>query len=844
MSKGRKIVVGLLVALLLIVIVAFVTLRWFTTQALPKTRGTVEVAGISEAVEIVRDEFGVAHIYADNPHDLFFAQGYIHAQERFWQMEFQRRTATGRLSEFFGDATLEIDKYLRHFGFPELAQQDYDNLDEVTREKMDAYVAGVNAYIQDRSPAELGLEFAILSLQGADITVEPWTPVSSMSWAYMMVLEQSGLGGTAEDIMNADLLNTVGAEMYAELRPAYREDRPVIIPTEELIMMGLPTVSLPDPDPVARSGIVTAGEPLAESKRIQSPLAAIGFTNHGGSNSFVFSGDKTTTGTPILANDTHMLIQAPSLFYQIGLHCRQVSEACPENMRGFSLAGVPGTLIGHNDHIAWGLTNAAFDSEDVFIEKVNPDNPDQYEVNGEWVDMDIHQEEILVSGQDNPETVTVRRTRNGVVASDYLVDPLEFDLGDGWPEPYAIVYASTALEPMRTLQAVSEVNVAQNWQEFNDALSKFDAGKQNLLYADVEGNIGFVMPGKVPIRAAGDGTMPVPGWNDDYTWTGFIPYEDMPRTVNPEKGFIVTANQPQVVEADYPYLLGKSQDRGQRAERINQRVAADTDGISIEDVMAFQTDGGSVSALEIIPYLDGLTMDYPAAAEARDRLLSWDAVMGMDSSEAVVYNYFWDELLAQIFRDQLPERHWPYGGPADADTVYHLLEEPNNKWWDDAGTAGVESRDDILASAFVQGYARAVADLGKDSESWRWGEIHTIIFESPTLGQTGIGLIDNIFNRGPYETNGSSLVPQNTAWIARSESFEVGWIPHIREVIDLGSLADSWMINQLGQSGHPMHAQYDNFVDKWRFFEYIPNNWLREDAETGKSDLLTLEPAP
>ena len=233
----------------------------------------------------------------------------------------------------------------------------------------------------------------------------------------------------------------------------------------------------------------------------------------------------------------------------------------------------------------------------------------------------------------------------------------------------------------------------------------------------------------------------------------------------------------------------------------------------------------------------------PDIAAARDRLLIWDAVMDIESSEAVIFNYFWDEMQAQTFRDQLPERHWPYGGTNDGDVVYYLLKDPNSVWWDDANTAEVEDRDTILTRSFDQGYARAVADLGEDVEAWRWGELHTIVFEHPTLGQTGISLIDKIFNRGPFETHGSALVPQNTMWIARSENFEVSFIPHIREVIDLGSLEGSWMINQLGQSGHPMHSQYDNFVDKWRFFDYIPNNWLREDAEAGKSDVLTLEPA-
>ena len=260
--------------------------------------------------------------------------------------------------------------------------------------------------------------------------------------------------------------------------------------------------------------------------------------------------------------------------------------------------------------------------------------------------------------------------------------------------------------------------------------------------------------------------------------------------------------------------------------------------------MAFQTDNGSISALEVIPYLEKLNFADGDAVSARDRLLTWDAVMDMESVEAIIFNYFWDEMQAQTFRDQLPERHWPYGGTNDADVIYHILKDSGSIWWDDVSTAGVEDRDTILARSFEEGYTKAVNELGEDLEKWRWGELHTIVFDHPTLGQTGISLIDNIFNGGPDETGGSALVPQNTAWIARSESFEVAWIPHIREVINLGNLGESWMIHQLGQSGHPMHAQYDNFVDKWRFFEYIPNNWQREDAEAGKSELLILEPAP
>ena len=238
---------------------------------------------------------------------------------------------------------------------------------------------------------------------------------------------------------------------------------------------------------------------------------------------------------------------------------------------------MPGVLIGHNDRIAWGLTNAAFDAEDVYIERVNPENPNQYEVNGEWVDMEVRREEIVVNGWEQPDVIFVRKTRNGVVASDSLVNASRFGATDDGTEPYALSFAWTGLEPVQTFRAVQMIIRSQNWDDFLAAAEYFEAGKQNLLYADVDGNIGYVMPGKVPVRAGGDGTIPVPGWNDDYIWTGFIPFEDAPRVFNPAQGYIVTANNPQVRAEDFPYHIARFQDKGQRAQRITELILADTD---------------------------------------------------------------------------------------------------------------------------------------------------------------------------------------------------------------------------------------------------------------------------
>jgi penicillin G amidase len=843
-SRKVRVVIGLLFVVIVLVIILTGVWRWFTRQAFPRTAGTVEIAGLSQPVEIVRDEYGVAHIYAHTPYDLFFAEGYVHAQERYWQMEFQKRIATGRISELLGEAALGQDIYLRHFGFYELTRQAYEMLDEESRQIIDAYTDGVNAYIADRKPAELGLEFAILGLQGTEVEIAPWAPMDAMLWASMMVFDQSDQLRT--ELRNVALLTGLTEEMFMDLRPPYRPDRPTIIPSDELAYLNLQTQVQAPPglDADALAYLVELNRHLAGRTTLSESLAELGFQAGGASNSFAVTGQKSATGMPILANDPHMGVNMPALWYQVGMHCVEKSEACMYDFRGFSLPGVPGILIGHNDRIAWGLTNASFDAEDVFVERINPANPDQYEVNGQWVDMEIRREEIVVQGWNEAYVLRVRNTRHGVVASDAMISGNPFVVGDdGQVQPYALAYAWTALEPIQSIRAVQDVIRAQNWDEFVAALQYFDAGKQNWLYADVDGNIGYIMPGKVPIRAAGDGTLPVPGWNDDFAWTGFIPYEAAPRVFNPEQDFIVTANNPQVRADEYPYLLNIFHDRGQRAQRITELIQSDSDGLTIEEVMAIQTDNASLSAGEIIPYLANLSFADSNVAAARDRLLGWDTQMHMDTPEAALFNIFWVHLIQMTFNDQLPDDNRLSGESYTSDIVYDLLQRPDSPWWDDVlATPGVETRDDILAAAFTAAYDEGVETFGEDLERWRWGDLHTITFRSPTLGSSGISFIDNIFNRGPYATSGSESVPQKTCWSVNS-GYQVRCIPALRQVIDLGDLDNSWMIHSVGQSGHPMHRFYDHFIDMWRLFEYHPSNWARSSAESGPHDLLTLEPA-
>ncbi|MFN2188473.1 MAG: penicillin acylase family protein, partial [Candidatus Promineifilaceae bacterium] len=522
MPKLLKIILILLGIIGLLALILFGAWTLFSRRAFPKTEGNVKVEGLAHPVEVLRDEYGVAHIYGETTEDLFFAEGYVHAQERFWQMEFERRVGSGRLSEIFGESTLETDRYLRHFDFRGSSEEIYASMGDEAKKILEAYSEGVNAYINERSPSALGLEFALLGLQGVKWEIEDWTPVDSLVWAYMMIFDQGRLFGELDDVQ---YIASVGEEMAGQLRPPYREDRPVIIPASDLAMSSsgesLSSAVL-DSDTIAY--LTSLGSPnTPELYGYGQPFAAA-------SNSMAVSGELTESGMPILADDPHMGVQAPSLWYEVGVHCAPQNSDCIYNFRGFSLPGVPGILIGHNDRIAWGLTNAAFDAEDTFIERINPENPNQYEVNGEWEDMEIRREEITVRGLDEPSILQVRSTRNGIVATDELVDQPAYSSGE---DLHVLTLAWTALEPVRSLEAVMGVVGAQDWDDFNAALELFEAGKQNWLYADVDGNIGFVTPGNVPIRADGDGTLPVPGWNDDYAWNGFIPYSSAPRVLNP-----------------------------------------------------------------------------------------------------------------------------------------------------------------------------------------------------------------------------------------------------------------------------------------------------------------------
>ena len=832
----RRIVIGVLILILAVSVLLLVLIPYNITRSFPQTEGEIQVPGLDTPVEVYRDSYGVPHIYASSAHDLFFTQGYVHAQDRFWQMDFWRHIGSGRLSEMFGDSLLENDQILRTLGFARVAQVELESLDPTSMSILESYSAGVNAYLDQHQGADLSLEYLVLKMINADYQPEPWQPLHSMTWAKVMAWD---LGGNMDDeIEKALLLGALTPEQVADLVPPYPEDKPVIVPGFQA------NADLAAEQDAAETQVeYLSNLSLIVKDKLENLDQVLGPRGIGiGSNSWAISGSRTATGMPLLANDPHLGAQIPAIWYEVGLHCTQRGEACPYQVTGFSFAGVPGVVIGHNENIAWGFTNVGPDVQDLYIEKINPENPNQYEVNGQWVDMDLVSETIRLAGGEEQD-LTVRYTRHGPIISDtaYLEEDFSAAAGLELPADYALALRWTALEPNHIFRAIWRFNRAANWDEFREGTRDFAAPAQNLIYADVQGNIGYQMPGNIPIRAKGDGSLPVPGWTDEYEWTGYIPFEEQPFSFNPPEGYIVTANNA-VVEADYPYLIATVFAHGYRAQRIVDMIEEAPGEIDSAYIQEMQGDNKDLNAETLVPIL----LQIPVGIENEDYrqlLVDWDYQADMDSPAAALFEVFWKNLLELTFQDELPEGASPGGGSRWFEVFANLVEQTDDPWWDIPTTTPVENRDFIFNMAFASAVYELKDLLGQDAERWTWGDLHTLNLVNASLGDSGFVVIDSLFNRGGYRTSGGSAIVNATGWDAsKEEPYVVGSLPSMRMILDLSELSNSLTIHTTGQSGHAYHDHYVDMTDPWRQIQYHAMLWDPEQVENEASGHLRLVP--
>ncbi|MCC6802584.1 MAG: penicillin acylase family protein, partial [Anaerolineae bacterium] len=616
----RLVLLILLMAVVVVAVGGFVVYEDTMRGPLPQTSGTLTVDGLHAQVEVLRDDWGIPHIYGSDLHDIFFAQGFVQAQDRWWQMEFYRHVGSGTIGELTAknDSAFGNDVYIRTAGWRRTAEQETARLTEPSKLALQAFADGVNAYILHRSADDLAMEYRLLGVTGVSITIKPWTIVDTIVWGKVMSWNLTD--SSDYEYIRSEVIDTLGQAMMEDFTPPfpYDSDRPTTLYAEDL--------PITDDSASAPTVDVAAG-------KIMNPTMAGGvrigdFAYSGdigtGSNNWVATGSMTQNGTPLLANDPHLGIQMPSIWYEVGLHCLPVTDLCPLNVVGFAFPPAPGVIIGHNDFIAWGVTNLGADVLDLYHIKVNPDDPLQYEWNGAWRDMTLVTETITFGDGEAPVTIQVRQTHMGPIINDNQIDEETGEVRGYSDDP--LVLRWTAGEPGTLYNALVELDTASDWEQFRAALRDWDAPSQNFVYADVQGNIGYQMPGSMPIRPAGkDGQTPTLVTGDADDWQGYVPFDDLPRIFNPARDYIVTANQAVVpmqyydqladkFDADNNYLYSYDWAYGERALRITELLQENAPN-TVETYQRIQSDNKNVNAQLIVPYLNDLQIPPGSVAE-------------------------------------------------------------------------------------------------------------------------------------------------------------------------------------------------------------------------------------
>ncbi|WP_030060788.1 penicillin acylase family protein [Streptomyces novaecaesareae] len=837
----------------------------------PEVDGSVKVAGLSAPVDVKRDANGIPQLYADTPEDLFRAQGYVQAQDRFWEMDVRRHITAGRLSEMFGDGQVDTDTFIRTMGWRQVAQKEYDTkLSPETKKYLQAYSDGVNAWLSEHPGGEkASLEYALLGAVNSGYQPEQWSPVDSVAWLKAMAWNLSG--NLQEEIDRSLLTQDFGPDKIAELYPDYPYSRNGTIVKTGTVNGDAYRPADGSPQPGAGNGTATA-QGAATTKallqgltdRIDGMPQLLGRPGQGiGSNSWVVAGNHTTTGKPLLANDPHLGPGLPSVWYQMGLHCRTASPACQFDVSGFTFAGMPGVVIGHNKDVAWGFTNLGADVTDLFLEKVT--GPDSYQVDGKDVKFDLRKETIKVAGGDD-HTITVRTTQTGApLISDQSNEqqnvgkyaPNGTSAPDRGTGGYGVALQWTALNPGKTMDAVFELDKAKNWDEFRAAAKDFAVPAQNLIYADAK-NIGYQAPGDIPVRGKGDGTYPALGWDSAYQWKSSIPFTALPWSLNPASGYIVTANQA-VVDPSYKYSLTKDWEYGTRAKEITDQIEGllkNNGKISPDDMQTLQLDNTNVMAKTLVPLLLKQQIDDPYVRQAQDLLKDWNYHQDADSAAAAYYNGVWRQLLTLAFGQKFPAdlrakdncllvrqqddptkpdsttkivtecgtrdpgKAQPDGGDRWTEVVRAQLDKPDSSWWTyiDSQHTVQKGLDNLLKEAMKNARQELTSLLSKDISTWSWGRLHKLELREQTLGTDDSSIaspvLHKLLNRGPYRLSGGSAAVDAAGWNAAA-GYQVDWIPSMRMVVDLNDLDSSRWINVGGASGHAFHANYNDQTDLW-----------------------------
>lgn len=802
MPRVAKVVLGIIgMAILVLVITFFLGVR-LVKKSLPQKKGFLEVRGIQQPVRVFRDGSGVPHIFAENDEDLYFAMGYVVAQDRLWQMDINRRSAMGEMSEIYGKNALPLDKLIHTIGIPDIAKRLKQFISPESKLILDAYARGVNAFITSHFE-QLPIEFVLLKYQP-----EPWKVEHSLAYQRLMAwgLEMAW----RVDPVYGQLLEKVGYEKLTEIIPEYWDGE---------VILGL-----------AHTDKINLSENLFLKLNNEFSNLNELFGSGLGSNRWVVSGKRTKTGKPLLANDPHLALVNPGVWYEIHLHAPGI------DCYGVSLPGIPGIVIGRNNAVAWGLTNVMADGCDFFVEKMNPENPDQYLYRGRW--FETLQEEREIRVKDEPPVVfKIRSTNQGPIVSDVFPSIRDTNV--------TISMRWAGFSESDEMRAFSTINRANNWDEFINGLQHFAVPAQNFVFADTAGNVGYYCAGNIPIRRNGTGLVPQPGWTKRYEWKEWIPFGKLPHAFNPSEREIVTANN-KVTTNRYPYFISSYWEPTYRATRIHE-LLAQYDSLETSDFQNIQMDQFSKHGQYILPHILKVLPEFEQSSRHRtffvNTIKEWNCQMDTRSVGASIFEVFLIQLYENIYRDEMGDdlfQSFLRLPNIPIRVTDRLLAKGASSWFDNIHTADRgETIRDMLLLSLEHTFNFLQTNYGDKIFDWRWGKIHTITFEHP-LGKKSP--LKSIFNIGPFPIGGSETTINNATFRLDEHRFKTVAGPSMRQVVDLSPKNNSFMITTTGQSAHPLSNHFKDQSSKWLNGEFHP--MLQDSVKicTSDFDLLVLKP--
>lgn len=803
MPNWIKYSIAILISLLIVGTVGAIVFYNLLAKSLPEYQGNRSVEGLSSRVEIYRDKYAIPYIFAQTDEDAAYALGYVHAQERLFQMDISRRAAEGRLSEVFGPATVAYDVMFKTLGIDRTVLRDISKLDISTKAVLEAYSKGVNSYINE-AKGKYPIEFDALGYDPY-----PWKPEHCLMIGKLMAWELNISWWT--DIAFTNLVQKFGEEKVRGILPDYPENAPTIIPS------GLREL------PVVPTSFIETDRSFREFT---------GFSGtHIGSNNWVVNGNKSGSGKPIIANDPHLALQAPGRWFAAVVRGRDWRA------EGVTLPGVPGIIIGKNQYISWAMTNAMLDDADFYIEHLDSTGR-KYLLDGQMADLKNTKYIIAVKDSERVE-LTVKETHRGPIISN--VHPYK-KLFPRREEPkVSISMRWTANEFTNEMSAIMSINRAKNWDEFKTALKDYSVPGQNFVYADVSGNIGYYCAGRLPIRNTNSTTFVYDGASSANDWKGYVPFEQMPSMYNPAENFIASANNKTVKE--FGYHLSNLWEPPSRIERINELLNS-KDKHSLTDFKHYQNDFVSPYVKELTPYILAAFQNVKVRDQnlkmALDLFKNWNYELSEFSQVPTIEEVFFQYLLKNTFEDEMGHslyNQYVFMANVPYRSIMKMLRENQSGWFDNQKTTQTETRDDIIRKSLVDALTYIEQAYGRDPQEWQWGKLHTVTMKHPFHGR--LGILDKYIDIGPYSIGGSGTTVFNTEY-SFNNPYEMNLGPSMRFLYDFAQPGEFYLILTTGQSGNVLSDHYKDMVEMWLTGKYIRVSLNENEIKNSGYNLMIL----